>query len=361
VTTLGTLPTTSKEGVHVFVADKSDGNRLFDVLRGRFDCRFVSSDNSREDIYQVSSDWSMSKFQVLISTTIALVGNENPSCRHLACAGHLYDSMQIVQAFGRLRPSMRTKNGSVLFGVPENLSAERLIEDKNKFSRLLNERFVTTDDQANFTSTMSSSGVKQWLTDASLGKSGCCLKNLSLAFGMERDACGICPFCRNVPTSRVQTEVASMIELERRNKQASERVLRKMEHTCLVCRKGGCRGIPVLRGHGSRFLPENQEICFSWNMCYRCGVSNHDRKTQCFDKSYLNRIACSECWVFKGVPGSKIHEMSACEVKGRLRRILSHNFLKQRAQRSFQQYLEAIYTSSETFCAFMAAIEERYI
>jgi hypothetical protein len=49
---------------------------------------------------------SLSTFKVLISTSVALVGNENPRCRYLACAGYLYDSVQIVQAFGRLRKNM---------------------------------------------------------------------------------------------------------------------------------------------------------------------------------------------------------------------------------------------------------------
>jgi hypothetical protein len=63
ITKLGVQPIGSKEAVHVFVADKSEGNRLFSIMRKRFDCRFVSADTSPEEINQVSSDWSMSKFQ----------------------------------------------------------------------------------------------------------------------------------------------------------------------------------------------------------------------------------------------------------------------------------------------------------
>jgi hypothetical protein len=82
-------------------------------------------------------------------------------------------------------------------------------------------------------------------------------------------------------------------------------------------------------------LPENRGCCFSWMNCYRCGVSNHDRKTQCFDKSYLNNIACCECWVFKNVPGSKRHDITDCSVHGRLRRLLSHHFMTTRESKNF--------------------------
>jgi hypothetical protein len=90
-------------------------------------------------------------------------------------------------------------------------------------------------------------------------------------------------------------------------------------------------------------------------------VSNHDRKTQCFNRGYLNNIACSECWVFKNVPGAKRHETKDCEVKGRLRRLLSHHYLASREEKTFQQYLEEQYTSTETFCAFMSLLHSNYI
>jgi hypothetical protein len=86
---------------HIFVAAKHDGTLLLRMLSPRYRCRFVSSDTIMETINQVASEWGKGEFDVLISTSIGLVGNENPRCRYLACAGFLYDCMQIVQAFGR--------------------------------------------------------------------------------------------------------------------------------------------------------------------------------------------------------------------------------------------------------------------
>ena len=87
---------------HIFVAVKEDGTRLLHMLSSRYNCCFVSSDTIPETINQDASEWGKGEFDILISTTIGLVGDENPHCRYLACAGYLYDCMQIVQMFGRL-------------------------------------------------------------------------------------------------------------------------------------------------------------------------------------------------------------------------------------------------------------------
>ena len=207
---------------------------------------------------------------------------------------------------------------------------------------------------------MTSVGVRDWLTDTSQGQKDCALKILSSSFGKNRDICGACPFCRRMPVTRIQNEVSLRLEKERRDGEATQRVLRMLTLRCLVCKGVGCRGIPLLKGKGSKSLPENRSCCFSWKTCYKCGVSDHDRKTQCFDKAYLNNIACCECWVYKCVPGAERHDTNECKVKGRLRRLLSNYFLKFKVNSSFKEFIEGIYTSKETFCEFMATIEVNY-
>ena len=343
--------------VHVFVAEKGDGGHLFNILSCRYNCRFVSSDTKREVVNQVASEWSKGEINVLISTSIALVGNENPRCRYLACAGYLYDSMQIVQACGRLRKYMRISTGQVLFAVPEQLSDFRILEDRQQFTRLMNERFLSSGDYSHFKATMTSGGVHDWLVDASLGQNGCAMMILSTSFGKSADNCGACPHCRMLSTKSVQQEAVIHMEQERKNGHATERALRRLTLVCAVCKRADCCGLPILKGKGSMFLPENRVCCFSWKNCYQCGVSNHDRKTQCFNKSYMNNIACCECWVYKNVPGAKRHDVTDCEVFGRLRRLLSHHFIKTVETKTFQQYIEGIYSSKESFCHFMSTME----
>jgi Helicase conserved C-terminal domain len=357
---LGTSPSGVSGAAHVFVAEKPDGTRLFNILSKRYRCKFVTSDTAPEEVNQTASEWQKGDFDVLISTSIALVGNENPKCRYLACAGYLYDSMQIVQAFGRLRPYMRVSTGAIMVGVPEVLSDFRLEEDRQRFTRLLNEHLISSDEYSQFQATMTSSGVRKWLIDASEGQVGCALVALSNAFGKKRDNCGACLFCRSIPLNITQQVAEEQGEVARNNKQAAEQVLRKLAFVCLACGKADCWGLPFFMQKGAAEPPENNACCFPSNTCFQCGVSRHSRK-ECFDKSYLNKKACCECWVFKNVPGAKRHEPSECEVKGRLRRLLSHNYLSSKENKTYQQYIEGIYTSTETFCKFLAGVELKYI
>ena len=347
--------------VHVFVAEKRDGEHLFSILSPRCKCRFITSDTNHEELREVAFKWSKGEFDVLISTSISLVGNENPFCRYVACAGYLFDSMQIVQAFGRLRKYMRSSTGQVFIAAPETLAEYRVKVDQQRFTLLLNEEFISSENFSLFKATMTSGGVRDWIIDATTGKKDCALKILSTSFGMVRDNCGACPFCCSIPTTNVQIEAIRRLELERRNGQATERVLRKLALVCLACMRVDCRGFPLLKGKASKQLPENRNSCFNWRYCFQCGVSSHDRKTQCFNKAYMNNIACCECWVFKNVPGANRHEVTGCAVKGRLRRLVSHFFIKNHTGKSFQDYIEGIYTSSETFCQFMATIESIYM
>jgi hypothetical protein len=346
---------------HVFVTDKKDGKHLLRLLESRaYKCMFIASDTCPMELELAASQWGEGKLDVLISTSIALVGNENPLCRFVACAGYLFDAMQVVQAFGRLRQYMRSSSGQILFVAPEALPEYRIKDDEHRFTRLLNENLLSHQDLAIFRATMTSGGVRDWIMDATTGKKDCAMKILSTSFGMARENCGACPYCCSIPTTNVQKEATRRLELERRNGQATERVLRKLALVCLACKRVDCRGFPLLKGKGSKQLPENRNSCFDWRYCFQCGVSQHDR-SQCFDKTYLNNIACCECWVYKKVPGATHHETTDCEIKGRLRRLLSYNFTSFKVKGTFKEYIEGIYTSSTSFCQFMSSMEVKFI
>jgi superfamily II DNA helicase RecQ len=347
---------------HLFVSTKDEGDRLFQLLSSRCcdcDCIFISGKTSRDELNNVASKWRRGAFRVLISTSIALVGNENPMCRYIACAGVFYDSMQLVQAFGRLRTYMRISTGMIYFAAHEKLSAARILEDEHRLTRLVNEKLVSYADVLNFKATMTSGGVHQWHMNAYHGQVGCALKILSSSFGKIRTNCGACPFCRNIPITTTQSEAATRIANERRNEQSTERVLARLALTCLVCKKDCCRGLPILKTGQINNLLENVGCCFPMAYCYQCGVSRHKR-AECCDKSYMYRTACCECWVFKNVPGYVRHEKTECQVKGRLRRLLSDYYIRFKVVGSFKDYLEGIYTSSSTFCEFIYSIDVKY-
>lgn len=250
---------------------------------------------------------------------------------------------------------MRTEFGQVLFAVPDNLSDHRIIDDNLRYTRLLNEGFISATDLSNFSAVMTSSGVRDWLSDSFLAEKGCAMNLLSVTFGRQTtNNCGACPFCCTIPLTTLQSQANNRIELVGQHEIATQRVLSNLASTCLVCNKPSCRGIPFLSGTGSKSKPENQNLCFEWKMCITCRVGTHDRIHCPFDKSYMKNRACCECWVLKGVPGSAKHETNSCPVKGRLRRFLSHNFITAKVPGTFQAYIEQSYTSGDSFCRFLA-------
>ncbi len=98
--------------VHIFVVGKRAGDFVLKLLTSNsVNCAFVSSDTQAEELTTVASKWGKGEFDILISTSIALVGNENPLCRFIACAGYLFDTMKVVQGFGHLRQYMRSNTG----------------------------------------------------------------------------------------------------------------------------------------------------------------------------------------------------------------------------------------------------------
>ena len=149
---------------------------------------------------QIAAEWSFGELDVLMSTTMGLVGNENPSCRHLVCIGYLYDSLQLVQFLGRLRNSMQKEFGKVMFAVPNTFSGKRIMDDNLRYTRLLHEGFVSDQDHINFNSVLTSSGVRNWLMDTFTAEKGCAMNLLSVAFGRHTtDNCGAYLFCRTIP------------------------------------------------------------------------------------------------------------------------------------------------------------------
>lgn len=147
--------------VHIFVVEKRAGDFVLELLTSKsVNCAFVSSDTQAEELKTVASKWGKGEFDILISTSIALVENENPLCRFIACAGYLFDAMQVVQGFGRLRQYMRSNIGQIFFAAPEALSKKRTEDDKGRFTRLLNENLLSEEDKALFRVTMTSGGCE---------------------------------------------------------------------------------------------------------------------------------------------------------------------------------------------------------
>ena len=91
-------------GAHVIVSSKSVAQTVYDVLSMKYSSRMITSDNSKEEQVSVAKEWSEGRFDMLVSTTVALVGNENEKCRAVIVVGMLFNLFSVAQAFCRLRP-----------------------------------------------------------------------------------------------------------------------------------------------------------------------------------------------------------------------------------------------------------------
>ena len=91
-------------GTHVIVSSKSVAQTVHDVPSMKCSSRMTTSDNSKEEQVSVAKEWSEGVFDMLVSTTVALAGNENEKCCAVIVVGMLFNLFSVAQAFCRLRP-----------------------------------------------------------------------------------------------------------------------------------------------------------------------------------------------------------------------------------------------------------------
>lgn len=101
------LKTNPKHGVHIIVNSKRNADVIFGLLSKKYEARLVTADTSDEDQSLAAEQWGGGSVPLLVSTTVALVGNENSACRHVMVVGYLFNLINLVQAVGRLRPKQR--------------------------------------------------------------------------------------------------------------------------------------------------------------------------------------------------------------------------------------------------------------
>jgi Helicase conserved C-terminal domain len=102
----------SVNAIHVFADVKENAKTIFNNLFQQLNCPVVTAESKQQEQLQIAEEWFKGCFRVLISTAIGLVGNKNPYCTHIACAGYLHDIMPVIQSIGRLWASITFSVGS---------------------------------------------------------------------------------------------------------------------------------------------------------------------------------------------------------------------------------------------------------
>lgn len=324
--------------IHIMVDSKNTGESVFKGLCQRYDCRFVTSHSSAEEQANVAREWSLGKFQVLVSTTIALVGNENADCHHVLIIGYLYSLMNVIQAMGRLRPSQRLGGASIRIYLPpindQRLDGWRTRETVG-FDALRNRKLIA-DDQILFKRVATNSGLYEWLVK----DEGCRIKNLARRYGFQRPQCRFCDICRGRPIRRLATAAESSQQCVNTKKNLATLVLKQLSEKCFFCGEISCDG----------------DGCLG-NSCYRCGKQHYSKN--CREpkaaSNVLNGRACYHCFDYYARQGYTNHDVKTCPLKRRLRRMVFDRANSSKTK--FLTFLNTIYSDEASFYKFVASLE----
>ena len=180
---------------HVICATKLLVQQISQVLRKDMKVLAVTGDSEHEDQLTCSKEWYEGTHDVLVSTIVALVGNENRLCRTIVMGGFLYNVSSLVQAVGRLRPEQRGQDSHVyVFRLPFRSNDRK--EAKNigtdSFNERLNAGCLTEVNRDDYFNLFSPTGLQELLSM----KRGCFLRKLSSFYGFQRDQCSRCTNCR---------------------------------------------------------------------------------------------------------------------------------------------------------------------
>lgn len=183
--------------VHVLCATTAGAKTIYNALGGEENCNvecIIGSDEETKKM-EIANKWRNGQIKVLISSTCALVGNENSKCRHIMIVDRIYDLSNLVQAMGRLREEQGGDDSFVTqFLSEEEVTKDKEIEQltKSKIDGLKNFGFDIDDSVLCDVKNQLSPGGYSLL----FRRKGCLLKNLSNLFGGDRTSdCKRCSNC----------------------------------------------------------------------------------------------------------------------------------------------------------------------
>jgi hypothetical protein len=360
----------------------------------------VTGNSSYQEQIRCSKSWLKGEYDVLVSTVVGLVGNENKFCKTIVVGGFLFNVSSLVQAIGRLRPTQRGAESKVqVFRFPFR-SVDRVDASEKSstlFSEMVEAGCLNELNKELFSRIYAPIGLQEVLSM----KEGCYLQGLSACFGFARLQCNRCGLCLrsnskcssnsslnrvslsnvagqheepHVPqrgcgalvnpykkrTASIETDCddTKRIRLKDRNdvltsQQVAEETMKvskllrrkakwvfgELLYRCLACGKADCNG----------------EMCL--NACFRCGNKFHNSNACCFNNGKLlkilpNKGVCFGCFDTRQHTMTK-HDMLACPLKRRLKRLL---FLDhERKGNSFEEYMRQLYSSELSFVSFVAS------
>jgi superfamily II DNA helicase RecQ len=291
--------------VHVITASKKMAGDIADACEKLCICyKKVTSDDARDTMMATAAEWSDGSIEVLVSTTVALLGNENKNCRCVIIVGYLFDLMSLVQALGRLRPCQRTSTGSIRILLPKRNEDWFLRKKQDDFcrTRLLLERGLLTPNISTFEKIGTISSIREW----AFVDEGCRIQSLTSRFGGLRDKCGVCDRCTATPITTMAAASQQLVRRDLNNLNSAVPVLKRLEEICIVCNSGGCDG----------------EKCLG-KACFKCGSGSHFSSSCTFVASrIISSRGCYYCFDLYCRQGYSVHTKDCCPTKRRLKRLM---------------------------------------
>lgn len=186
--------------IHIICSTVSSAQSIYEELEQQasgITVQVLVGSDDRSTKMQVAKDWRDGKLDILITSTCALMGNENRNCKHIFIVDLIYDMSNLLQAIGRLRKEQGGVNTVVTqFASSEKMANKKLVEEstKAKLESLSNMGALREASVDSATSILTMKGLVNFFN-----KKGCLLRNLSMEFGYMRDEdCKRCTNCDKV-------------------------------------------------------------------------------------------------------------------------------------------------------------------
>jgi hypothetical protein len=326
--------------VHIMVASKGDAIFISSKLSEySVSHRLLTSDVDMDQQQSIAKEWKNSEFSVLVSTSIAVVGNENAECRHLVVNGYLFNIITMVQAINRLRPSQRNGGASIQIYLPmyRQTHLDSLWDNDRLSFDALAERGMVPNDADLWKLFGSIDGLHQWL----VVEDGCWISNLKAKFGTPCGQCNMCDRCKGTPVQKAAEARVCVIREQNHLLNTAMNVIRRLELECIVCHSDLCDG----------------ESCLQQGACFRCGGA-HRRNLCTVDWSRVLRnkgcFYCLDIFSRQGFISHSSTNISGCPLQRRLKRLVIDQFAKSN-EHQIDRFYGRISSERSKFYAFLAA------
>jgi superfamily II DNA helicase RecQ len=325
----------SSAAVHVICATKDWASKVHGaMINKQIDSREVTSDVLSDNQDEIAREWGASKFSVLVSTTAALVGNENIACRLIVIVGLLYDVSQIVQAIGRLRKEQRDESAAVrlFYKVPGDSELDKWKDEHSRcFQSLRCKGMVSIECAKEFAMAFSRQAVFDWAKQTDI----CYIVKLRELLGAQGgEICKRCGNCRVATVISQQSCIAVAIKtISTSKKETATKLLLVLEEKCGVCSSRSCDGESCMQSNGL--------------ICFKCGGKHYTSVCVFSIASILQNKACYYCYDLHS--RSNNHDKKSCRLKRRLKIAMMKHHWSLRSTDTYESFLRTVYASDEAW------------